>query len=978
MKRRFWRGGAQAQPPVTGPGTTVEASAERTVAIGGNNYAPVLTGDHSWAVSLPPEALRPAAEVAAPAGLDALAVRPGLFVGRVRELERLDAALAGPGGAVVQAVHGLGGIGKSTLAAHWVATRAHGHAPVRWITADSAVGVQEGLADLARALQPALSHALPTEALAEWALQWLAAHSGWLLILDNVNDPADIAVLMARAGASGRFLITSRLATPWHNIPTVVRLDVLDEAEALDLLTRIVTAAGPRDLDGAAELCAELGHLPLAVEQVAAYLAQSPLITPRAYLEMLDQYPAVMYGQGAIGVTPSERTIARIWRITLDQIADREPLAVDLLRLLAWYAPDQIPATILDGLAEPPALHAALGLLTAYSMITSDPTTGTLAVHRLVQALARTPDSDDPHRAPRLVDQGCTHATTQLHNALPTDFWDAPETWPAWRALLPHVDALADAAPADTDTESTASLFSSIGLFLKSQGQLTRATSHLERARTGMARVQGKSHPHTLLVCHNLAHVYQAAKDVRRTVPLLEEALTDMVRVLGEDHSLTLFSRSNLAGAYQEAGDVSRAIPLFEEALTDMVRVLGEDHPETLASRTKLAGAYQEVGQLSRAISLYEQALADRLRVLGEAHPATLRSRNSLAGAYGAAGDVSRAIPLFEQILTDTVQVLGEDHPSTLNSRSNLAGAYQEVGQLSRAIPLFEEALTDKVRVLGEDHPDTLTSRKNLAHAYRRSGDVRRAIPLFKQALDDRLRVLGEDHPDTLTSRNDLAGAYLEAGKVSRAISLYQQTLTVAARVLGEDHPDTLTFRGNLAGAYREAGKVSRAISLYEQALDDRLRVLGEDHPSTLVSRSNLAGAYLEAGKVSRAISLYEQNLIVAARVLGEDHPDALKYRNNLAYAYRAAGDVRRAILMFEQILTDKVRVLGEHHPSTLAARSNLAGTHALAGEVRRAIALFEETLTDMVRVLGEDHPWTVGVRNDLAAVAEGYGSEPS
>ncbi|PBC66236.1 hypothetical protein BX265_8452 [Streptomyces sp. TLI_235] len=59
VKWPFRRGAAQPEPPGPVPGTRVEASAERAVAIRGNNYAPVLTGDHSRAVSLPPEALRP-------------------------------------------------------------------------------------------------------------------------------------------------------------------------------------------------------------------------------------------------------------------------------------------------------------------------------------------------------------------------------------------------------------------------------------------------------------------------------------------------------------------------------------------------------------------------------------------------------------------------------------------------------------------------------------------------------------------------------------------------------------------------------------------------------------------------------------------------------------------------------------------------------------------------------------------------------
>ncbi|CAL9632796.1 hypothetical protein SUDANB120_06141 [Streptomyces sp. enrichment culture] len=271
----------------------VGASGGRSIAIdtgGGDFLGSALTGDNARVVQLPPDALRPASEVVAPPGLDNLPVRPGPFVGRTRELDRLDTALAAPGQVIVQAVHGLGGIGISTLAAHWAATRgARGQAPIRWIKADTPADIEQGLADLTTALQPALAQALPAKEHAEHALQWLATHTGWLLILDNVNNPSDVAPLLARA-TTGRFLITSRLATIWHYATTVVRLDVLDPAESLDLLAGIASAAGPRDLDGATELCAELGHLPLAVEQVAAYLAQNPLLTPRAYLDLLARY----------------------------------------------------------------------------------------------------------------------------------------------------------------------------------------------------------------------------------------------------------------------------------------------------------------------------------------------------------------------------------------------------------------------------------------------------------------------------------------------------------------------------------------------------------------------------------------------------------------------------------------------------------------------------------------------------------------
>ncbi|WTV72943.1 FxSxx-COOH system tetratricopeptide repeat protein [Streptomyces sp. NBC_00028] len=760
-----------------------------------------MTGDNSTAVQLPPEALVPPAAIEAPPGLDNLPALAHVFVGRAWELERLDAALASSGRAVVQAVHGLGGIGKSTLAARWAATRPHGHAPIRWINADAPAALQQGLTDLAIALQPALAGALTAEALAERAVQWLATHTGWLIVLDNVNDPADIAGLLARA-PGGRFLITSRLATAWNNTTAVVRLDVLGPDESLALFTRITTAHSPgRDLNGAAELCDDLGHLPLAIEQAAAYLAQNPLTTPHAYRELLAQYPAAMYRHGAV-TTPAERTIARIWNITLDRVTHLQPYAADLLRTLAWYAPDRIPTALLDPCpVDPPAQNAALGLLTAYSMITPDPATSTLAVHRLLQALARTPDPEDPHRAPTLIAHARQRAIDYLGASLPSTH-DAPSSWPTWRTLLPHIDAFALHTTPDTDTTATASVLNNIGLFLIIQGQPARAATSLQRALSHIARVLGEDHPDTLTCRNNLAGAYWRSGDPRRAIPLHEQTLTDRIRVLGADHPSTLASRLDLADAHRSAGDLRRAVSLYEQTLADMIRVLGEDHPSTLTSRNNLASAYESAGDLGRAIPLYEQTLADMIRVLGEDHPSTLTSRNNLASAYGSAGDLGRAIPLCEQNLADLVRVMGEDHPNTLASRSNLADAHRAAGDLERAIPLFEQIVTDRIRVLGEDHPSTLASRYALADAYKSAGDAQKAIPLLEQTLTDTVRVLGEDHPNTLASRNNLAYAYGSAGDLERAIPLFEQTLTDRTWVLGEDHPDTLISRNNLAYAY--------------------------------------------------------------------------------------------------------------------------------------------------------------------------------
>ncbi|MFI5501113.1 tetratricopeptide repeat protein [Nocardia asteroides] len=900
----------------------------------GGHVGAILTGANSMAVSLPPEALRPVSQVDAPPGIDNLPVVPGRFVGRARELERLDTLLASDTGqVVVSAVHGLGGIGKSTLVAYWAATRSHGYHPILWITADTAPAVEQGLARFAAALQPGLARVLPVEDLTERALQWLAYHTGWLLILDNVEHHSDIATVLARA-RTGRVIVTSRLATGWSPAASTLRLDLLEPEESLRLLTGLITADGPRNCDGATELCQELGHLPLAVEQAGAYLAQNRFDTPRDYLAMLARYPAQMYEQGPVGTDP-QRTIARIWRITLDQVATTTPTAVTLLHTLAWYAPDDIPLSLCRGLADPPTLGVALGTLAAYSLITADPVSGTLSIHRLVQAVTRRPDNTDPHRTLEAIERAHARATTALRTALPD--WQDPGTWPVWRALLPHIDAFATHTGLDITTATdpditTAEILNLTALFLNGQGLSDRA------------------------------------------ITLYKRTLTDLERVLGENHPDTLTSRNNLAGAYETAGRVGEAITLYERTLADRERILGEDHPDTLNSRNNLAYTYQVVGRVGEAITLYERTFADAERVLGEDHPDTLTFRDNLAGAYETVGRVGEAITLLERSLTDYERVLGENHPDTLTSRNNLAYTYQVVGRVGEAITLYERTLADRERILGEDHPNTLTSRNNLAGAYETVARVGEAITLYERTLADRERILGEDHPDALNSRNNLAAAYETTGRVGEAITLLERNLTDYERVLGEDHPDTLNSCNNLAGAYETAGRVGEAITLYKRTLADRERILGEDHPDTLNSRNNLAYAYKAVGRVGEAITLYERTLADAERILGEDHPDTLNSRNNLATAYKAVGRVGEAITLYERTLADRERILGEGHPSTLTSRNNLAYAYETAGRVGEATTLYERGLADAERVLGQDHPRTVILRDSPAQVRRSEG----
>ncbi|MEJ2852111.1 MULTISPECIES: tetratricopeptide repeat protein [unclassified Saccharothrix] len=520
--------------------------------------------------------------VPAVAGVGRVPVGSGVFVGRSGELGRLEAAVTGSGGrAVVVAVHGLGGVGKSTFAARFAELHAGRFSPVWWVTADSAAAIDAGLAELAAAVAPETA-VLPSEQRVELGVRWLATHEDWLLVLDNVTSPKDVAGLLGRV-RTGTVLLTSRQRSGWRGVE-MVPLDVLAYDEAVELLTRIVRSEWPEaDLDGAEALCAELGWLPLAVEQAGAYLAQTR-ITPTAYLDRLARYPARMFTATAEG-GDAQRTMARVWHVTLDRLADT-PTAGWLLRLSAWFAPDGIPRALLAEAVEEPELSEALGRLASYNMITL--TAETVTVHRLVQAVTRTPDPTDPHRQPTDIAAARDTAATTLATALAEQHPKNPASRPVYRTVLSHARTLLAHTTPDTDTSHTGRVLNDLGLFLQEQGDIRTAIAFHTRATSTCHRLAGPDDPDTLTSRNNLASAYESAGDLDRAIPLYEANLTDSERVLGPDHPDTLSSRNNLAFAYHEAGDAGRAIPLFEAALADSERVHGSHHPTTTAIRSNL------------------------------------------------------------------------------------------------------------------------------------------------------------------------------------------------------------------------------------------------------------------------------------------------------------------------------------------------------------------------------------------------------
>ena len=690
-----------------------------------------------------------------------LAPRPEVLAGREGLLADLDARLAGrtgPGPRVT-VLCGLGGAGKTSVAAEY----AHRHLAEVSVCWQFAAGDPAVLAAQFAVLAAQLGARDPADArdpVAAVHAVLARAQSGWLVIFDNVPDLASVEAFLPPAGP-GRVLFTSQ-SQLWPS-GWAVQVPMLELAVAAQFLT---ARTGDGDQEVGVELAGELGGLPLALEQAAAYM-QATGTTLGRYLGLFRTRQADLLARGE--AAGHRQHVAATLGLALARLSLDAP-AAGLARLLAFLAPEPVPLGLLlarqdaaEGLGaevartlgpllgDPVAIGDAVAALRRYSLAAALGD-GLVQVHRLVQAVTRA----------QLTDGEASHwkqaAVTLTEAAIPAD-GRQPGAWPACTMLLPHARAVLD---------------------LKSGGigQVVRSLT--------------------------FSGGYAAARDL---FVLIADAHRDS-EDYGPEHPDTLTAHANLAYCTGEAGDAAWARDQFAALLPVDERVSGPEHPTTLTTRGNLARWTGEAGDAAGARDQFAALLPIGERVLGPEHPDTLVTRGNLASWTGQAGDAAGARDQYAALLPIGERVLGAEHPTTLTTRANLARWTGEAGDAAGARDQYAALLPIGERVLGPEHPGTLVTRGNLASWTGQAGDAAGARDQYAALLPFGERVLGPDHPGTLTTRANLARWTGEAGDAAGARDQYAALLPIFEQVLGPDHPDTLVTRANLAAWIEQAGDV--------------------------------------------------------------------------------------------------------------------------------------------------------------------------
>lgn len=626
-------------------------------------------------------------------------VAPGVvFVGRQEETERLLAGLApgeDAGPVVVSAVAGMGGVGKTALARFcaaeavardWFPGGAYvvdlqGYSPGGLVVNTSLFAPllhQFGVAAENVPGDPAAQAAVYDQALRVLAAQGRRV----LLVLDNASTAAQLDGLLPTAG-DHRVVITTRdtLAVPGARR---LDLDVLTEADALDLLDEALREADPTDgraADGAAGLVKVCGLLPLAVRIAAGLLADEP---DMSCAELAEELASTTTD----GFTHGETKVAPVLAASIDRLTGRDPQAAQLLSLLPLNPGPDISTEAAAALGGASVAAARTSLRTLRQAHLISLVEHRWRLHDLVRRYLLDRLGAQDAAAARLLDHyvttaeaADTHVRALRGQQVPDLFRGRAQALAWFDAEHANLVAAAQWAAVTKYAKFTFRLASALATY---QARRRHLSDWLHVSQTALKLSQRSSDPLVKGVAWN--NLGLVLRELRRDEAITaHERALDIFKQLGDRHRESM-ALSNLGAVLAILGRLEEAVPAQEHAL-EIFQETGDRHSEA-ATWNNLGSTLKKLGRFDESITAHENARRINQEI-GNLHGEGTAWGN-VAVSLERLGRLEEAVTAHERA-RDIFQETG-DRPSEAMAWNNLGISLRKLRRAAEAITAYKHA----------------------------------------------------------------------------------------------------------------------------------------------------------------------------------------------------------------------------------------------------------------------------------------------
>jgi tetratricopeptide (TPR) repeat protein len=954
-----------------------------------------------------------------------------LFKGRQDDFNKLIEQINDPSNttAITQAIHGLGGVGKTRLAIEygWHTLEQGLYTAVLFVNCSQQLSGSQDTTDAAdqqRRQNSALDRLSveiakltaanllnipgidPTDHqnAVHAVLKELQSRTNWLIVFDNVDEPAMAQAVYAILPQlhNGNTIITSRLTNFAGNIKPLALEKLSPEASQEYVLEKTEKKRLPRenDREKVEELASILDGLPVALEQAAAYINYQE-ISLEEYLHKFNalEKKLLEFDAQSLGLGDYSQPVLTTWTMTEQQL---NPLARSVNTLAAFLAPEAVPLSLFtnqpDGVFDAAAqldsdfdpdqhknlspaeksdsIEDAIAQLAAFSMIARHPSDPSLK-HSNKTTVSNDCHSEQSEES-RSVDQIKPLRPTQhdISEALVEHFSIHRLLQQVTRLRLSKdlinsftqiiLKMIANDCP-DYDTV----IKTNYTWHKTMDSHLSGLIAYTEQLWPNVTDIPESIAASLATQINNLVTFYQDTNRLDGAEPLMRRALEIDETSFGHDHPNVARDLNNLVQLLKATNRIADAEPLMRCALSIDEKSFGPDHPDVARDLNNLAGLLKATNRLKEAEPMYRRALDIRKKSLGDKHPDYATSLKDLAGLLIDTDRSSEAESLYHHVLKIYEESFDSNHPWVATALNDLAQLLKATNRLDDAESLMRRALAIDENSFGPDHPAVAANLNNLATLLQVTNRLDDAEPLMRRALAIDEKSFGPDHPDVARDLNNLALLLQSTNRLDDAEPLMRRALGIDEKSFGPDHPDVAIDLNNLASLLKATNCLDDAKPLMRRALAIDEKSFGPDHPNVAIRLNNLAQLLQATNRLDEAEPMYRRALEIDEKSYGPDHPEVATALNNLAELYRITNRFSEAEPLYRRALAIDEKSFGPDHPNVAIDLNNLAQLLKTTNRLEDAEPLMKRVIEIFEKSYGKEHPNVATALNNLAQLLQ-------
>ena len=700
----------------------------------------------------------------------------------------------------------------------------------------------------------------------------------WLMVLDNADsvdyffEPYEIRTPLASEPQSypkriidfipqvshGAVLVTSRqrrsafrIVNDNHNI---IKVNPMSKTESIKLLRSRIPGSEVEEFYtlNERELVRHLDHVPLAISQAGAYIANSEssideyleifkteatMIDDRETIRMIQQDESDLRREQNVheDLLPDEakkpHAVLYTWRISFRVIQRQQSKSLDLLSFIALYHCKGIPSYLLQDTMPEAAFEEALEPLLDFSFVTRA-VNNDVAMHSLVQLATR-----NWLNLQSTIEQYRLAAIERMVKHFPAGTY---ETWAKCRQLYSHAE---EVMLCQRDYEKCGlqygQLNDRIGRYLRSRGDINMAAANAMCALRMKAKVVKEDDVEMLksklfyaTVAGDVSN-WRLAEDLQREVLEAIQSNPFDPRVMG----LFPSTASDLVSSLSKQGFLEEAERMATVVHRVAQRTYSADSPSLHIVTMQLAKTHSQSGKWSEAEEILLKLVETERVQFHQEHPSLLQSRQSLATLYMSMKRFNEAEDILKEVSKGIEGVMGERHLDTLVCLGNYTTLLVAMKRDAEAEEMCNEVLRRSKGRLLQDHHLVLSMKDRLSTIYMRKEKWDEAEDLLHTIIKSMEQYQTPDSFDILHAKTRLAIFYNDKKEDKKAVELLRNLLKSPAAQFYPEHLTVLSIRRNLAIAIMNQGKFKKAIKLQQEVEAAYLKILGAEHPLTREAR---------------------------------------------------------------------------------------------------------------------------------------------